>query len=124
MSNSQRALGAAGEDFATAHLVARGYRILGRNQRSDGVEMDIIARRGSTLVFVEVKTRRGRNQGSALLAVDAKKRARLVRGALGWLSTHRGRGANVRFDVIGVERDATGAWVADHIKGAFDASDT
>jgi putative endonuclease len=124
VSHSQRALGAAGEDFATAHLVARGYRILGRNQRSDGVEMDIIARRGSTLVFVEVKTRRGRNQGSALLAVDAKKRARLVRGALGWLSTHSGRGANVRFDVIGVERDATGAWVADHIKGAFDSSDT
>ena len=55
-----RALGALGEDIAAAHLVRRGYRIVDRNVRADGVEMDIIASKRGTIVFVEVKTRRGR----------------------------------------------------------------
>jgi putative endonuclease len=123
VSNTQRALGAAGEDFAAAYLEAQGYRILDRNVRSAGVEMDIVARRGRTLVFVEVKTRRTRQHGPAVLAVDARKRGRLIRGAQGWLAEHRGRRAEVRFDVVGVERDDAGAWVAHHVEGAFDASE-
>ena len=123
MSNTQRALGAAGEDFAAAYLERNGYRVLHRNIRCAGVELDIVARRGRTLVFVEVKTRRGRQHGPAALAVDGRKRSRLIRGARGWLSEHSGRRARIRFDVIGVERDDHGRWVARHIEGAFDASD-
>ncbi len=122
MSDARRALGAAGEDFAAAHLAQQGYQILARNIRSAGVELDIVARRGRTLVFVEVKTRRSRRLGPAVLAVDAHKRRRLIRGARGWLAEHPGRGAQLRFDVIGVERDRTGTWVAHHVEGAFDAS--
>ena len=123
MTQERRALGAAGEDFAAAFLEARGYRVLERNPRYAGVELDIVARRGRTLVFVEVKTRRGRHQGLAVEAVDARKRGRLLRGARGWLDAHRPGGVRVRFDVIGVERDASGCWRAHHVVDAFDASD-
>ena len=123
MSQRRRALGAAGEDFAAAFLERHGYRVLERNARCAGVEIDIVARRGATLVFVEVKTRRGTHQGPAVLAVDAHKRARLLRGARGWLAERRPRAVAVRFDVIGVEPDSHGDWCAHHVMGAFDASD-
>ena len=81
MNARHLALGAAGEERAAAHLRRRGYRIVARNVRAGGVEIDVIARRGGTIVFVEVKTRRGRRLGPPEQAVDARKRARLVRGA-------------------------------------------
>jgi len=123
VTQARRALGAAGEEVARAHLVRRGYTILARNIRRGGVELDIVARKGQTLVFVEVKTRRFSHQGAAVLAVDAKKRRRLVKGAFGWLTSERSRSTRVRFDVIGVERDDSGAWTVQHIERAFDAGD-
>ncbi len=123
MTASRRALGAAGEDLAAAHLEGLGYAILDRNARGGGVELDIVAARGRVIVFVEVKTRSSARQGGALLAVDAAKRRRLLRGARGWLALHRRRAARVRFDVIGVERDARGRWQVRHLEGAFDAGD-
>jgi len=70
-------LGAAGEDAASAYLKSIGYRIVTRNLRGPGGEIDIVARDGETIVFVEVKARTSRRFGSALGAVDARKRARL-----------------------------------------------
>lgn len=123
MTQARRALGAAGEEIAAAHLVRRGYTILARNIRSGGVELDIVARKGRTLVFIEVKTRRSRYQGAAILAVDAAKRRRLIQGAFGWLTSERRRSTRVRFDVIGVECDSAAHWTVQHIEGAFDAGD-
>ncbi len=117
---TRRRLGAEGEERAAAHLRRRGYRIVARNARADGVEIDLVVRRGRTLVFVEVKTRRTRSLGPAELAVDARKRARLVRGAAAWLRAHGGARC-VRFDVIACEPDAGGAWRIRHLEGAFDA---
>ncbi len=114
----RRALGAFGEARAAEHLEAAGYRILGRNVRAGGVELDLIATRGPLLVFVEVKTRRHRRHGAPEEAVDARKQARLVRGARAWIADHRRRG-RVRFDVIAVFAEA-GAWTIRHIPGAFD----
>ena len=86
--------------------------------------MDLIARRGPLLVFVEVKTRSSSRFGSAEQAVDARKRERLIRGAAAWLHENRSRAARVRFDVIACERDALGRnWRLRHLKGAFDAAD-
>jgi len=121
------ALGAQGEDRAARHLAREGYRIVARNVRAAGVEIDVVARRGRLIVFVEVKTRRCTHLGPPELAVDARKRARLVRGARGWLAAN-GRGfTRARFDVIVCEvtRDAAGAdrWRLRHIPGAFDASE-
>ncbi len=118
----RRALGAAGEARAAAHLIWRGYRVLARNVRSGGVEIDLVARRGGLVVFVEVKTRRSRAFGAPEAAVDARKQARLVRGAAAWLREHPARVGRVRFDVIAVERDPRSGWRVRHIEGAFDAS--
>ena len=83
----RRRLGAEGEARAAAYLEARGYRIVAANARADGVEIDLIARKGGLLVFAEVKTRRSRSAGLPEEAVDGRKRARLVRGARAWLAS-------------------------------------
>ena len=116
-------LGAAGENLAAAHLRRRGYRIVARNVRADGVEIDLIARRGPIVVFVEVKTRRGRRLGPPEQAVDARKRARLVRGAAAWLHANPHVARRARFDVIVCELDAGGEWSLLHLEAAFDAGD-
>jgi putative endonuclease len=119
----RRALGAEGEARAAALLEERGYRILARNARAGGVEIDLVAQRASLIAFVEVKTRRTRRFGSPELAVDARKRARLVRGAAAWLRENRRRARSARFDVIACEFDAHAGWRLRHIEGAFDASE-
>ena len=122
MSDHRRTLGAQGEALAAAHLARQGYRIVGRNVRADGVELDLVAARGELRVFVEVKTRRSRGLGLPEEAIDERKRARLVRGAAAWLREHGVRAGSVRFDVIAVERSSDGAWTLRHLPGAFDAS--
>ena len=121
--DSRRTLGADGEARAAAYLAASGYRILDRNARADRVEIDLVAARGSLVVFVEVKTRRSRAAGAPEEAVDFRKRERLVRGALAWLAARGLRSRRVRFDVIACEWHPTGAWSLRHLEGAFDAGD-
>jgi putative endonuclease len=119
--DSRRDLGAAGEAAACADLERRGYRILARNARADRVELDIVAERGGVLVFVEVKTRRGAACGSAAEAVDARKQARLARGAAAWLRASGRRAQRVRFDVITCQLEARGGLRVAHWEGASDA---
>ena len=121
MTAKHLALGAEGEARAAAFLRGRGYRIVARNVRSGGVEIDLIARSGAVVVFVEVKTRSSGRQGPPELAVDARKQARLLRGAAAWLHARHGRAREVRFDVIACERDAAGRWQLRHLEAAFDA---
>lgn len=121
--DDRRALGIEGEARAAAHLAARGYRILARNTRAGRVEIDLVALRGATLVFVEVKTRRSRGAGLPEEAVDFRKRERLVQGAAAWLAAHPRRAGSVRFDVVACERDAAGRWTVRHLEGAFDAGE-
>ncbi len=92
-------LGAAGEDAACAELERLGYRIVARNVRLPGGEIDAIARDGDVVVFVEVKARRGASHGSALSAVDARKRAKLRALAADYLQIAAPR-AQMRFDVV------------------------
>ncbi|MCP4037333.1 MAG: YraN family protein [bacterium] len=121
----RRQLGTEGERRAAAFLERRGYRIEESNVRYDGVEIDLIVRRGSLVVFVEVKTRTSDRYGAPELAVDARKQARMIRAAQTWLRTHRGFARSVRFDVVActVERGhPRDAWRIDHLVAAFDAS--
>ncbi|HZX67255.1 MAG TPA: YraN family protein [Candidatus Elarobacter sp.] len=97
MNRSER--GRAGETAAAALLEAAGYRIVARNVRLPGGEIDIIARDGDTVVFVEVKARASRTFGSAVGAVDARKRATLRKIAGDWLQVAAPR-ARARFDVV------------------------
>ena len=126
MSDDRRTLGTEGESRAAQYLARRGYRIAARNVRAGGVEIDLVAIRGRLIAFVEVKTRRGTRFGGPEEAVDAAKRARLVRGAAAWLREHPDRRRRVRFDVISVRKRGAGKaeqWQLDHWKAAFDAGD-
>ena len=100
--NARARLGHAGEDAAVALLQAEGYRIVGRNVRVPGGEIDVIARDGDTVVFVEVKARSGTSFGSAVRAVDARKRATLRAIAADWLQVVAPR-ARARFDVVTID---------------------
>lgn len=124
--DKRRELGAEGEQRAASFLARRGYRIVGRNVRYGGVEIDLIARRGLLVAFVEVKTRTSNRYGRPESAVDGAKQARIVRAAHAWLSEHRGFVQKVRFDVIACHAPSQGSqsdWQIDHIVAAFDAGD-
>ena len=123
MARTRRELGAEGEARAAALLEARGFRILERNARADGVEIDLVARRGPLLAFVEVKTRRSRAFGAPEEAVDFRKRARLTRGAAAWLRERGARARTVRFDVVVCEVGPGDAWTLRHLEAAFDAGE-
>ena len=114
--------GASGEEMAAIFLISRGYRILDRNFRCKGGEVDIIARQAGTgtLVFVEVKTRRNLSYGVPQLAVNAFKQRQISKAALTWLSQKRLHDSDARFDVIAILLDANGAHTVEHIINAFD----
>jgi putative endonuclease len=84
-------------------LETHGYRIVARNVRLPGGEIDVIARDGNTIVFVEVKTRASTSYGGAVSAVDARKRATLRALAADWLQIAAPR-ATARFDVVTIDR--------------------
>lgn len=114
-------LGRLGERLAAEHLERRGCSILARNHRTRYGEIDVIAVDGDALVFVEVKTRRGR--GEPWDALHDAKRAQVRRMALAYLaddSIQRPRTSLLRFDAIGVVVDARGRLTRlDHLVGAF-----
>ncbi len=122
-ADPRRALGERGETAAADHLTARGYRIVARNVRADGVEIDLVAERRGVVAFVEVKTRTSTRFGAPEEAVDRAKQARLVRGARAWLATHPSRRPRrPRFDVIAILALPSGTLKVRHLEGAFDAS--
>jgi len=112
-------LGSRGEEIALDYLRQRSYRILETNYRCKCGEIDIIARDGSVLVFVEVKTRRTASYGPPQLSVTPFKQRQISKAALTYLVKHRLMESNARFDVIGVLLQGGGSMV-DHIKNAFD----
>lgn len=123
-----RPLGQLGEEVAARFLESRGFEILERNLRSRLGEIDLIARDGPTLVFVEVKARRGQPSEPPQVAVDARKRSRLARLALDYLAREWLRELSCRFDVVAVtfgsgdSGAATGgAPRVEHFPGAFAA---
>ena len=96
-------VGLWGEDVAARTLCAKGYRILGRRVRI-GLrdELDIVARDGEVLVFVEVKTRRGESFGRPVTAVDRGKRHAMSRAAVRYLKKLKDPRVAFRFDVVEV----------------------
>ncbi|TMM00423.1 MAG: YraN family protein [Actinobacteria bacterium] len=100
---STSARGRAAERRVAWYYRLRGYRILARNVRAGGVELDLIVRRGQRLVFCEVKLKEGLRFGDPLEAVDSSKRERLRRGAQAWLIANRQLGdLDVTFEVAAV----------------------
>jgi putative endonuclease len=92
-----------GEQAAARHYRLRGYRVLGANVWAGGNELDLVVRRGSRLVFVEVKQRAGGGFGGAVAAVDAEKRRRIRRAAAAWLVANpQPPGLDVAFEVVAI----------------------
>ena len=116
-------LGRIGEDLALAHLERLGYALVARNHRTRYGELDLVVFDGTTLVFVEVKTRRASGSGRGPWeALHERKRRQVRRMAAAFLleATDRPRSADLRFDAIGVVIDAYGKLVRlDHLEAAF-----
>jgi len=122
-SVSQRShldLGRRGEQLAVRHLVRKGYRILKRNFHTRRGEIDIIARHGDQIVFVEVKTARGKTYGSPRDWVDPRKQARIIYAAVVYLALNGIQDTDCRFDVIAIELDRTKPRLT-HVINAFTA---
>ena len=101
MAHNQ-ALGARGEDRAAAWYLERGYDVADRNWRCAEGELDLVLRRGRTVVFCEVKTRSSSAFGNPEDAVTARKAQRIRRLALRWLDAHGVRAGELRFDVVAI----------------------
>lgn len=109
--DARPALGRCGEDLAARRYERDGYRTLARNYRCSAGEIDLVLRRGSTIVFSEVKTRATDFFGDPSEAVTHVKQARLRRLAAMWLAENPCPGMEVRFDVVSVVSDGSGARV-------------
>jgi putative endonuclease len=110
-------LGLSAEGRATALLMLKGYRIAARRFRAPIGEIDIVARRGRLLIFVEVKARDTIDDAAEAIAPEQQRR--IVMAAEAWLQRHpRDAACDMRFDAILV---APGRWPR-HVRAAFDAS--
>ena len=109
----QRA-GDAAEDAAAKHLAAAGCRIVARNARYRGGEVDLVARERDVVVFVEVRMRSSLRFGGAAVSVNSLKQKRIARAAQHWLLGEYGeRWPACRFDVVTVDGSGTIEWIRD-----------
>jgi putative endonuclease len=113
-------LGLAGEQLAAEHLCRCGYTILHRNYRTRSGEIDIIARHGQTVVFIEVKTRKNELFGSPAAAVTVRKQAQISRVAQEFLQREGLVACPARFDVVSVLAPPGTAPRLEVITDAFD----
>lgn len=103
MTLQKKELGVQGEKIAARYLQNRGYQIVERNYRTRLGEIDIIAKQGKCLVFVEVKTRSDTLFGSPLESVTLSKQKQLSKVALEYICKHNWQDRPARFDVVGVQ---------------------
>jgi len=110
----ERGVGALGEVRAEQILAAQGYDVLARNYRCPGAEIDLIARDGETIVFVEVKTRVKSRAGAGREAVTPAKQRRICLGAMHYMMKAGLLNRQARFDVIEIHGERVM-----HLKDAF-----
>jgi putative endonuclease len=115
-------LGKAGEECACRELERRGYAILARRYRTRFGEIDIVARDGPTIVFVEVKARTTDRYGDPAAAVTLHKQARVTAMADDYLSRRHLRDVPCRFDVVAIGFGAGGILRVEVFQNAFDAA--
>ena len=122
MSTDRQELGKSGENMAVGELTAAGYAISARRYRTRYGEIDIVARDGETMVFVEVRRRSGEACGGAAESVTRDKQRRVIRMATDYLVRQDlyDRCA-VRFDVVAIDDLPDGTSRVTHIRDAFTA---
>jgi putative endonuclease len=114
---SRVAVGRQGEQLAERYLKRQGFRIVARNFRAAGAEIDLVAMDDETLVFIEVKRRIGISAGTPGEAVDARKQAQIRRAAGVFVGRYRAREHRMRFDVVAIS--GAGRPEIEHLKDAF-----
>jgi putative endonuclease len=118
----RQTLGKLGEDVACRELARRGYAILARRYRTRFGEIDIVAERAGTIVFVEVKARRTARFGMAAEAIPFWKRRRIAAMALDYLAWTSRVNARFRFDVVAIDGMQTPGMTVRVIEDAFGGS--
>ncbi len=113
------ATGRRGETLAYWHLRDAGYKIVSRNRRSHGGELDLIGWDGDVLAFIEVKTRTSFAAGPPELAVNRSKQKRIIRSAQNYLRKLERKNINYRFDIVSVAWDPAAGFQVKLIKDAF-----
>jgi len=118
-----KSLGQRGEDYAAKYLRRNGYTIIAKQDQTTMAEIDIVAVKKRTLVFVEVKTRNSAEKGQPEDAVDLAKQKRLTTAALAYLRRHDLFGqCQVRFDVVSIVwPEGAKSPNLRHFEAAFDA---
>lgn len=118
-------IGNLGESAVCRYLEAKGYRILDRNYRIRGGEVDIVAEHDDEICFVEVKTRRIGSMERGDEAVDQRKQARIIRTAYHWCEAHELDETRyiVRYDIAAVQFWNGAVTDIDYLENAFDESD-
>lgn len=117
---SNKTLGDEGEHLAANYLIGLGYQIMARNFRIRAAELDLVAKDGDTIAFVEVKTRRSTRFGTGAEAVNGRKQQKIIQAARYFLQQRHLEGAPCRFEVIEIYAEKGGTPVLHHIKGAFE----
>ncbi|MBC7724351.1 MAG: YraN family protein [Burkholderiaceae bacterium] len=112
-------LGRLGEEVAARFLADAGLEIVDRNWRCRAGEIDIVAREGDELVFVEVKTRSGVGYGHPFEAITPRKLARLRRLAAEWCTAHPATAATLRIDAVAVIAPIGRVPVVEHLRRVF-----
>src|SRR5688572_427251 len=103
MTDARQKLGESGEDLACRELAAHGYAILERRYRTKHGEIDIVAKDGDTVVFVEVRLKSSPECGVAAESVTPWKQRRVVRMAVDYIARHELHDRPARFDVVAID---------------------
>ncbi|MFA5928745.1 MAG: YraN family protein [Candidatus Margulisiibacteriota bacterium] len=119
MPKSHRAIGYEGESAAEAYLLEQGYTILEKNFTTKHGEIDIVAKEGDYLVFVEVKNHSREDYGTMLEKINAKKQQRIIFAARCYLKRANDMDIPCRFDVVTILNKQNGTPQMELIKDAF-----
>ena len=119
LRQENRKKGSRGENAAAKFLEQKGYKIIERNYTKPGGEIDLIAKDGETVVFVEVKLRRDISHGMPIEAVGKGKQRRIIKTAKMYAAAHDLFDCPMRFDVVEVVVDSQNRLWVRHVPGAF-----
>jgi putative endonuclease len=120
MTKARKSLGQRGEQLALAHLQQHGYTILTTNWRCAHGELDIVARKNDTIVFVEVRTRYAQTTDAAFESVNPRKQGKLADLAHLYLADNDLESASWRIDVIAVAIPRSGKPLVEQVENALD----
>jgi putative endonuclease len=118
MNRYKQQFGKRGEALAEEYLKRKGFQIIRKNYRSGHKEIDLIAKEGNTIVFVEVKASSSKSFGAPHERVDLRKQRNLIDAANDFIQKEDTADCDFRFDVLAITY-RKGKEDVDHIKNAF-----